>query len=170
VILGKKCFQERVKESTHKNTAVIPSAAMGNPTFFHFHINLLAGIFNSLYQMRSKRLSQTVGRYRLERRGHGPCPSTILVFNYEQQGNQKKLDHDNLYTGQHLNCVPQDCKPILKHDQQAAMLYNAVYYCQCSTCFERFFHSSSGAVICTCSISYFSNLFAVTATAVTANK
>ena len=40
-----------VKESTHKN-AVIPSAAVGNPTFFHFnlsllHINFLAGIFNS---------------------------------------------------------------------------------------------------------------------------
>jgi len=40
VILGKKCFQKSVKESTHKHNAVIPSAAMGKPTFFHFHINL----------------------------------------------------------------------------------------------------------------------------------
>jgi hypothetical protein len=52
-----------------------------------------------------------VDRYRLERKGHGPCQSTILLFNCEQQGNQNKLGHDDLYAGQHLNCVPQDCKP-----------------------------------------------------------
>jgi len=28
---------------------------------------------------------------------------------------------------------------ILKHNQQDAMLYNILYCCQCSTCFERFF-------------------------------
>jgi hypothetical protein len=27
-------------EHTHKNTAVIPSAAVGSPTFFHFHLSL----------------------------------------------------------------------------------------------------------------------------------
>ena len=41
----------------------------------------------------------------------------------------------------------------LKHDQQDATLYNTLYYCQRSTCFERFFRSSSGAQICTCNIS-----------------
>jgi hypothetical protein len=51
---------------------------------------------------------------------------------------------------------------ILKHDQQDAPLYNTLYYCH-STCFEQFFRSSSGAQICTCSIRYLSNLFAVNA-------
>lgn len=51
-----------------------------------------------------------VRRYRLERRGHGPCQSTILAFNCEQR-NQNKLSHDDLYAGWHLNCVPPDCKP-----------------------------------------------------------
>ena len=31
----------------------------------------------------------------------------------------------------------------LKHNQQYAMLYNILYCCQCSTCFERVFRSSS---------------------------
>jgi hypothetical protein len=30
---------------------------------------------------------------------------------------------------------------ILKHDQQVATLYSTLYYCQRSTCFERFFYS-----------------------------
>ena len=30
---------------------------------------------------------------------------------------------------------------ILKHNQQDATLYNILYCCQCSTCFERFFRS-----------------------------
>jgi hypothetical protein len=51
---------------------------------------------------------------------------------------------------------------ILKHDQQDATLYNTLYYCQRSTCFKRCFRSSSGAQICTCSIGYLSDLFAVT--------
>lgn len=55
-----------------------------------------------------------MGRYRLERRGHGPCQSTILVFNIEQQGNQKKLSHDDLYACQHMNCVP----PAPSHSQK----------------------------------------------------
>ena len=38
---------------------------------------------------------------------------------------------------------------ILKHDQQDATLYNTLYYCQRSSCFERVFRSSSGAQICT---------------------
>jgi hypothetical protein len=48
---------------------------------------------------------------------------------------------------------------VLKH----ATLYNTLYYCQRSACFERFFRSSSGAQICTCNIRYLSDLFAVTA-------
>ena len=52
---------------------------------------------------------------------------------------------------------------IIKHDQQDATLYNTLYYCQRCTCFERFFRSSSGAQVCTCSFKYLSNLFAVTA-------
>ena len=52
---------------------------------------------------------------------------------------------------------------IIKHDQQVATLYITVYYCQRCTCFERFLRSSSGAQMCTCSIRYLSNLFAVTA-------
>ena len=60
----------------------------------------------------------------------------------------------NIYNTEHRN--------ILKHDQQDATLYNTLYYCQRSTCFERFFCSSSGAQICTRSIRYLSNLFAVT--------
>ena len=60
--------------------------------------------------------------------------------------------------------VCSDCrKCILNHDQQDATLYNTLYYCQRSTCFEGLFRSSSGAQICTCSITYLSNLFAVTA-------
>jgi len=34
---------------------------------------------------------------------------------------------------------------ILKNNQQDATLYNVLYCCQCSTCFGRFFRSSSGA-------------------------
>jgi hypothetical protein len=52
---------------------------------------------------------------------------------------------------------------ILKHGQQDAALYNTLYYCQRSTCFERFIRSLSGAQIFTCSIRYLSNFFAVTA-------
>ena len=48
-------------------------------------------------------------------------------------------------------------------DQQDATLYNTLYYCQRSTCFERRFPSSSGAQICTRSVRYLPNLFAVTA-------
>jgi hypothetical protein len=51
-----------------------------------------------------------------------------------------------------------------------ATLYNTLYYCQRSTCFERFFRSSSGAQICTCSISYLSNLCAVTASYASGNS
>ena len=32
-----------------------------------------------------------------------------------------------------------------KYNQQDATLYNILYYCQCSTCFRRFLHPSSGA-------------------------
>jgi len=32
-----------------------------------------------------------------------------------------------------------------KYNQQDAMLYSILYYCQCSTCFGRFFRPSSGA-------------------------
>ena len=32
-----------------------------------------------------------------------------------------------------------------KYNQQDATLYNILYYCQCSTCFRRFFRPSSGA-------------------------
>ena len=32
-----------------------------------------------------------------------------------------------------------------KHNQQDATLYNILYYCQCCTCFGRFFHPSSAA-------------------------
>jgi hypothetical protein len=32
-----------------------------------------------------------------------------------------------------------------KYSQQAAMFYNILYYCQCSTRFRWFFHPSSGA-------------------------
>jgi hypothetical protein len=35
--------------------------------------------------------------------------------------------------------------PILKHNQRDATLYNILYCCQCSTCFEWVFRSSSGA-------------------------
>jgi hypothetical protein len=92
VILGKKRFQERVKESIHKNTAVIPSAAMGKPTFYHFHpslfyVNFLAAIFNSLYQMRYRDYHKWWVGTDLKGGGHGPCQSTILVFNCKQQGN-----------------------------------------------------------------------------------
>jgi hypothetical protein len=55
------------------------------------------------------------------------------------------------------------CYCILKHDQQDATLYNTLYHCQLSTCFERFFRSSAGAQIYSCSIRYLSLLFAVTA-------
>ena len=36
-------------------------------------------------------------------------------------------------------------KVILKHNQRDATSYNVLYCCQCCTCFERFFRSSSGA-------------------------
>jgi hypothetical protein len=52
--------------------------------------------------------------------------------------------------------------PILKHDQQDATLYNTLYYCQSSACFERCFRSSSGVEICTYSIMYLSDLLVVT--------
>ena len=45
-----------------------------------------------------------------------------------------------------------------KYNQQDAMLYNVRYYCQCSTCFRRFLHPSSGAQNCTHSIGYMSSL------------
>jgi hypothetical protein len=32
-----------------------------------------------------------------------------------------------------------------KHNQQGATLYSILHYCQCSTCFKRFLHPSSGA-------------------------
>ena len=32
-----------------------------------------------------------------------------------------------------------------KYNQQDATLYNILYYCQCSTCFRRFLHPSSGS-------------------------
>jgi hypothetical protein len=32
-----------------------------------------------------------------------------------------------------------------KYNQQDATLYNILYCCQCSTCFRRFLHQSSGA-------------------------
>jgi len=32
-----------------------------------------------------------------------------------------------------------------KYNQQAAMLYSILYCCQCSACFRRFLHPSSGA-------------------------
>jgi hypothetical protein len=46
--------------------------------------------------------------------------------------------------------------------QQDAMLYNILYYCQCSTCFRQFLHPSSGAQNCTHSIWYMSSLLAAT--------
>jgi hypothetical protein len=49
------------------------------------------------------------------------------------------------------------------YNPQNATLFNILYYCQCSTCFKRFFRPSSGAQNCTPSISYLSNLFATTA-------
>jgi hypothetical protein len=36
-----------------------------------------------------------------------------------------------------------------KYNQQAATLYNILYYYQCSTCFRRFLRPSSGAQNCT---------------------
>jgi hypothetical protein len=36
-----------------------------------------------------------------------------------------------------------------KYNQQDAMLYNILYYCQCSTCFRQFLRPSSGAQNCT---------------------
>ena len=62
----------------------------------------------------------------------------------------------NVHGTVHRSCI-------LKHDQQDATLYNTLYYCQRSTCFERCFRSSSGAQICTSSIRYLSKLLAVTA-------
>jgi hypothetical protein len=35
--------------------------------------------------------------------------------------------------------------PVLKHNQRAATLYNVLYWCQRSKCFDQFFGSSSGA-------------------------
>ena len=35
--------------------------------------------------------------------------------------------------------------PSFKYNQQDAKLYNILYYCQCPTCFGRFFRPSSGA-------------------------
>ena len=68
----------------------------------------------------------------------------------------------------HLHLVPRltVSVAILKHDQQDAMLYNTLYYCQRSTCFEWFFRSLSGAQICACGIRYLSDLFAVTASGI----
>ena len=53
---------------------------------------------------------------------------------------------------------------ILTHNLHVADLYNVLYCCQCTTCFKRFFLSSSGAQICTRSIGYLSVLFVATAT------
>jgi hypothetical protein len=41
------------------------------------------------------------------------------------------------------------CKSSFKYNQQDVTLYNTLYYCQCSTCFRRFLHPSSGAQNCT---------------------
>jgi hypothetical protein len=46
VILAKKMFSKEGKvEHTHKNTAVIPSTAVGSPTFFHSSLPLLYSVF-----------------------------------------------------------------------------------------------------------------------------
>jgi hypothetical protein len=50
-----------------------------------------------------------------------------------------------------------------KYDQQNAVLYCILYYCQCSTCFRRFLSPSSGAQNCTHSIWYVPGLLAATA-------
>jgi hypothetical protein len=50
-----------------------------------------------------------------------------------------------------------------KYNQQDAMLYNIIYYCQRSTCFRRFLRPSSGVQNCTHSIWYMSSLLAATA-------
>jgi hypothetical protein len=57
-------------------------------------------------------------------------------------------------------------KGILKHNQRDATLYNIRYCCQCSTCFGRFFRSSSGAQKLYMQLRYLSNLCIVTASLV----
>jgi hypothetical protein len=52
---------------------------------------------------------------------------------------------------------------VFKYNQQDAMLYNILYYCQCSTCLRRFLRPSSGAQNCTHSIWYMSSFLAATA-------
>jgi hypothetical protein len=50
-----------------------------------------------------------------------------------------------------------------KYNQKDATLYSIIYYCQCSTCFGRFFRPSSGAQNYTHNIGGVSGLLAATA-------
>ena len=61
--------------------------------------------------------------------------------------------------------IKQVVKHSSKYNQQDAMLYNILYYCQRSTCFRWFLHLS-GAENCIHSIWYMSSLLAATASGV----